>query len=198
VSDSARDNRAASVWRQLARLRVTLGFVFGVAVLWLAAPTPTTLWVGAAVAAVGEALRIWAAGHLNKSREVTSSGPYRWFAHPLYVGSTVIGVGLAVACASPAVFALITIYLGATLTAAVKSEEAFLRRTFGDRYDQYRRGRAAGDDEGRSFSCAQVRANREYRAVMGVALAVLLLVLKATYNGAFWRTAGTYLVRPGG
>ena len=30
-----------------------------------------------AVAALGEALRIWAAGHLNKSREVTSSGPYR-------------------------------------------------------------------------------------------------------------------------
>ena len=33
---------------------------------------------GAVVALVGEALRIWAAGHLEKSREVTRSGPYRF------------------------------------------------------------------------------------------------------------------------
>ena len=73
---------------RLARLRVALGFVCGALVLWLAQPTAGSLLAGGAVAVVGEALRIWAAGHLNKSREVTSSGPYRWFAHPLYVGSS--------------------------------------------------------------------------------------------------------------
>ncbi len=57
---------------------------------------------GRRCAIAGEALRIWAAGHLNKSREVTSSGPYRWFAHPLYVGSSIMGVGLAVASGSVA------------------------------------------------------------------------------------------------
>jgi hypothetical protein len=30
-------------------------------------------------------------------------------------------------------------------------------------------------------------ANREYRAVTGLLVAVLLLALKATYNGMFWR-----------
>jgi protein-S-isoprenylcysteine O-methyltransferase Ste14 len=153
--------------------------VFGVAVLWLATPTRASLAIGAAVAVAGEMLRIWAAGHLNKSREVTVSGPYRWSAHPLYVGSTVIGIGLAIACASPVVFALIAIYLVATLTAAVRSEEAFLRRTFGDRYEQYRRGALASGEKGRAFTYAQVRANREYRAVIGVALTMLLLTLKA-------------------
>jgi hypothetical protein len=190
---------------------VPLGFVFGALVLWLAAPTSTTLMIGAPIASAGELMRIWAAGHLCKAREVTSSGPYRWFAHPLYVGSSAIGMGLAIASASPAVYALVGIYLGATLTAAVRSEEAFLRRTFGARYDRYRRGAretletletASGEhapgDARRRFSLAQASANREYRAVVGLLLAVLLLVLKATYNGAFWRTAGTYLVRPGG
>ena len=33
-------------------------------------------------------------------------------------------------------------------------------------------------------------ANREYRAVVGLVVAMLLLVLKATYNGVFWRAAG--------
>ncbi|MES1254635.1 MAG: methyltransferase [Acidobacteriota bacterium] len=181
---------------KLARLRVALGFLSGVAVLWLARPTATTLASGAAIAVVGECLRIWAAGHLNKAREVTASGPYRWFAHPLYVGSSIMGAGLAVASGRLVVAGLVAAYLLVTLTAAVKNEEAFLRRTFGDRYDTYRGGK--GGDPLRRFSLARARANREYRAVAGLALALLLLGLKASYNGAFWRAAGTSLVRPGG
>jgi protein-S-isoprenylcysteine O-methyltransferase Ste14 len=166
-----------------------LGFVFALAVLWLARPTGTTLAWGAFVAAIGEALRIWAAGHLNKSREVTSSGPYRWFAHPLYIGSSVMGIGLAIASGSVWVTTLITVYLGVTVTAAITNEEAFLRRTFGVDYDRYRQGK--GGDVRRRFSLAQAMANREPRAIAGLAMAVLLLALKAMYYGMFWRTAGT-------
>ena len=180
----------------LARFRVALGFVFGVLVLVLAQPTGRSLASGMSLAAVGEAIRIWAAGHLRKSREVTVSGPYRWVAHPLYVGSSVMGAGLAIASASVPVAVLIAIYLAATLTAAVKSEEAFLRRTFGDQYDLYRSGVAAKRRERsaasrRAFSLAQAMANREYRAVAGLGAAILLLIWKATYNGLFWRAAGS-------
>lgn len=174
----------------IARARVPLGFVFGAAVLWLAQPTVATLTSGAAIAGVGECLRVWASGHLNKAREVTTSGPYRWFAHPLYLGSSIIGVGLAVASDSVVVSVLIAVYLLTTLTAAIRSEESYLRRTFGDRYDRYRSG---GDGEAakqRRFSLAQAIANREQRALVGLALAVLLLALKATYNGVFWRAGG--------
>ena len=179
----------------LARMRVALGFVFGVLVLVLAQPTKPSLLVGMSIAAAGEAIRIWAAGHLRKSREVTVSGPYRWVAHPLYVGSSVMGVGLAIASMSIVVAALIAVYLVATLTAAIKSEEAFLRRTFGDQYDLYKSGVAAKRRErsgasARRFSVQQAIANREYRAVAGLGIAILLLVWKATYNGLFWRAAG--------
>src|SRR5262245_58565567 len=180
----------------LARLRVTLGFVCGVLVFVLAQPTPRSLAIGMSVAAIGEAIRIWAAGHLNKAREVTTSGPYRWVGHPLYVGSTVMGVGLAIACASPIVAVLIVLYLVTTLTAAIKSEEAFLRRTFGEQYDLYREGQvakraASARRPAKKFSVAQAIANREHRALAGLIVVVLLLFLKATYNGAFWRAAGT-------
>jgi protein-S-isoprenylcysteine O-methyltransferase Ste14 len=178
----------------LARLRVTLGFVFGAIVLTLARPTPRSLAIGLSIAAVGEAIRVWAAGHLYKSREVTSSGPYRWVAHPLYVGSSVMGAGLAVACGSVIVAVLIAVYLVTTLTAAIKNEEAFLRRTFGQQYDLYRAGiaerRRAGTMPSRRFSLRQAMANREYRALVGFLVAVLLLVLKAAYNDLFWRAAG--------
>ena len=180
----------------IARLRVALGFVFGVLVLVLAQPTARSLVIGMSVAACGEAIRLWAAGHLHKSREVTVSGPYRFVAHPLYLGSSVMGAGLAITSASLIVTVLIVFYLATTLTAAIKSEEAFLRRAFGDQYDLYRTGveakrRAGGSASRRRFSLAQAIANREYRAVIGLVVAMLLLALKATYNGAFWRAAGT-------
>ena len=190
-----RQSKRDTVIGVIARMRVALGFVSGVLVLILARPTGRSLLIGMSIAAVGEAIRIWAAGHLHKSREVTASGPYRFVGHPLYVGSSVMGLGLAIASASIPVAVLIAIYLVTTLTAAIKSEEAYLRRTFGEQYDLYRSGIAAKRrDPGaarRRFSLAQAMANREYRAVAGFVVALLLLVWKAAYNGSFWRTAGT-------
>jgi protein-S-isoprenylcysteine O-methyltransferase Ste14 len=176
----------ANLVRALARRRVQLGFLCAVLVLWLAEPTGASLVWGVVVAAGGEALRVWAAGHLTKAREVTMSGPYRWMAHPLYVGSAIMGAGLAIASARATAAFVIAAYLGATILAAVMSEEAFLRARFGDRYDDYRRG-AVARGSARRFSLAQAMANREYRAVAGLAGGVLLLALKATYNDVFWR-----------
>jgi protein-S-isoprenylcysteine O-methyltransferase Ste14 len=176
------------VFELLARLRTRLGLLFGVAALWFAQPTLRSIALGGVIAALGEALRIWAAGHLHKSREVTASGPYRWFSHPLYVGSSVLGVGLAVASANVVTTALTAIYLAATIAAAVRTEEAFLRRQFGDAYKRYKSGEVARPP--RRFSLARAIANGEHRTLAGTAAVVLLLVLKATYNGLFWRVTG--------
>jgi hypothetical protein len=176
----------------LARRRVTLGFVAGLLVLVLARPTARSMAAGTLIAALGEALRLWAAGHLNKSQEITSSGPYRWFAHPLYVGTCVMGVGLAIASASIAAAALIAVYLGSTISAAVLREEAFLGQRFGDGYARYRSGasRPRAGEAAKRFSAARAIANHEPRTVAGLAGAILLLLLKATYNGTFWREGG--------
>lgn len=174
----------ADLTKRLARLRVPLGFAFAFVVLWFAHPAGRTLLAGGVVAVIGEALRVWAAGHLNKSREVTASGPYRFFAHPLYVGSSVMGGGLAIASGSVVVAAIIALYLGATIKAAISSEEAFLRSTFGSEYDSYRRGEIGVRDTAastRAFSVAQAMANREYRAVAGLVATIVVLTLKALY-----------------
>ena len=165
-----------TVSRWLARKRVPLGFLFGGLALWLATPTRRSLAAGATVAIAGELIRMWAAGHLDKGREVTVSGPYRLTRHPLYLGSSVIGAGLAIAAASPAVAILIVVYLAVTLTAAIRTEEAHLTDKFGAAYPQYRDGRAP--DVGRRFSLVRAWRNREYRAVIGLALALALLLAK--------------------
>jgi protein-S-isoprenylcysteine O-methyltransferase Ste14 len=177
---NANAGELATTWvRRLARARVPLGFASGIAVLWLAQPTPTLLEIGLSIALLGESLRIWAAGHLEKSREVTQSGPYRLFRHPLYVGSSIMGIGLAVAAGSIIVTVVVLTYLIATLGAAIRTEEAFLRTRFGGDYDAYKQGRAATAPAAhRRFSLARAMRNREYRAIIGLAIAALLLCAK--------------------
>lgn len=169
----------ASWWTRLAetiaRWRVPSGFASGLLALWLAQPTDRSLTIGAVVAACGEALRVWAAGHLEKGREVTSSGPYRLARHPLYVGSTVMGVGLAIAARSISVGVLVMGYLALTLTAAIRTEEAHLTEKFGRDYPEYREGRLA---DARRFSATRAVRNREYRALIGFLLVLSLLALK--------------------
>ena len=139
-----------------------------------------SLLAGSAVAVLGEALRIWAAGHLNKSREVTSSGPYRWFAHPLYVGSSIMGVGLAIASGSLAVAALDRAVSGCDdhrrdpERGGISARRSSATSTIAT--GAARSARATRAARTRRFTLAQAIANREHRAVGGLVLAVLLLV----------------------
>jgi protein-S-isoprenylcysteine O-methyltransferase Ste14 len=166
-----------SVTRRLARLRVPLGFLFAILVLWLASPTWRTLAWGLPIAAAGEALRIWAAGHLEKSREVTRSGPYRWLRHPLYVGSSVMALGLAIAAGSVVVAMIVALYMTTTITAAILTENAFLRQTFGADYAAWQAGARPAVE--RRFSVERAIRNREYRALAGLVLGAALLAYKA-------------------
>jgi protein-S-isoprenylcysteine O-methyltransferase Ste14 len=164
----------------LSQWRVPLGFICGAAVLWLAKPTVRSVLVGSAVAVAGELLRIWAAGHLEKGQEVTRSGPYRFIRHPLYVGSTIVGAGAAIAAASVSIAALIAGYLVPTVVAAIRTEEAGMRAAFGDQYDAYVQSR--GEPVERSFSLARAMKNKEYRAVAGLAVVAAILAMKATWK----------------
>jgi protein-S-isoprenylcysteine O-methyltransferase Ste14 len=162
---------------RLARVRVPVGFAASIAAVVLAHPTWNSLAAGLALAVAGEATRLWAAGHLEKGREVTSSGPYRFTGHPLYLGSTLLGLGFAVASNSMIVGVMAVAYLALTLGAAIRSEEAGLRAKFGCEYDDYRAGRGRGST--RPFSWARAVRNREHRSVAGVAAVMILLALKA-------------------
>src|SRR5262249_51518788 len=142
------------------------------------------------VAFLSEALRFHAAGHLRKATEVTASGPYRWLAHPLYVGPSLLAAGLAIASRSLIGAGQLLLYVGTTIAPAIRTEEAFIRDAFGDRYDRYRRGESLGaGSNGRRFSLAQAVANREHRSLIGLAIVALLLALKAAHRGTLIRTA---------
>jgi protein-S-isoprenylcysteine O-methyltransferase Ste14 len=167
----------------LARLRVPLGFATAAVALAMARPTWTSWLIGLPIAAAGEALRCWAAGHLDKSREITGSGPYRVVRHPLYLGSSFIGLGFILAANNLLVALVVVIYLAVTLAAAIRAEEAHLDEKFQGGYREYRAGRAAVVS--RRFSWARLRVNREGRAIVGLVVGFAFLAWRAA-NPTIW------------
>jgi protein-S-isoprenylcysteine O-methyltransferase Ste14 len=181
MSDAAKPpRRLARVADALARRRVPLGFICSVGVLWLARPTSRTLAMGSAIALVGEAVRIWAAGHLEKGREVTRSGPYRFMRHPLYIGSAIIGLGVAIASARMSAASVVAAYFAATTLPAIRNEEVAMRASFGEQYDAYAKSVAAPVD--RPFSFARAIRNKEYRAIAGMAVVAAILAVKIVFS----------------
>ena len=166
---------------QVARVRVTAGFVVAVAAFWFARPSWVSLGVGAVVGLAGEAVRCWASGHLEKGLEVTSSGPYRWMRHPLYVGSSLLGAGFAVVARHPVAAALVVLYLVVSLSVAARLEEATLRVKFGDAYYRYLAGTLGGTH--RPCSLGRARRNGEVQTILGVLAALAILATKALLAG---------------
>ena len=159
--------------RWATRWRVPLGFTLGVAFLIFCRPTVKLLMVGGAVAAVGVAVRAYAAGHLMKNQEVAMSGPYAWTRNPLYLGSSLMGAGFAVAGGRwPLALACLLLFVG-IYWPVIKREEDYLRREFGEVYIKYaesvplffplfQRPRSGG-----KFMWKQYRKNHEYEALLG-------------------------------
>jgi protein-S-isoprenylcysteine O-methyltransferase Ste14 len=162
--------------RVFARWRVTGGFLAALVVLVLANPTWESWGAGLLIASLGESLRVWAAGHLEKGREVTRSGPYRFVRHPLYVGSMIMALGVALASRGAVPALIAGLYMGATILAAVQVEEEQLRKAFGSTYDDYAASRA--EPMRRGFSLDRAVRNREHRAVAGLLGGFALLALK--------------------
>jgi len=170
------------------RIRVPLGFVFAAVYLWLARPTWALLAAGAAVAALGIAVRAAAAGHVRKNAELTTTGPYAYTRNPLYLGSILIAIGFAVAARNVVIAVMVLAMFAAIYVPVIRSEEEYLRAKFPE-FDAYaarvprlapnplrRRSTAPGDERG--FSRELYWKHREYNALIGALLMMAALAAK--------------------
>jgi protein-S-isoprenylcysteine O-methyltransferase Ste14 len=126
-------------WRRWAahnRVRVTM--VLGLVYVAYSVPTLNGLLAGGALIAAGQAIRFWAAGHLDKNIRLARGGPYRIVRHPLYMGSFLMGLGLAVAVEDPVVWAAVylLLFLG-FFVPAIHVEELRLQSIFGAEYQDF-------------------------------------------------------------
>jgi protein-S-isoprenylcysteine O-methyltransferase Ste14 len=71
--------------------------------------------------------------------EIISTGIYRFTRNPMYLGLALIQIGLAFAMANLWVLVLLPPALAVVYTTAIRHEEAYLERKFGDSYLEYKR-----------------------------------------------------------
>ena len=162
------------------RIRVPAGFLFGAAYLYLGRPTRASAVAGVLVTLCGILVRIWAAGCIEKGRELEMRGPYRLTRNPLYFGSFLIGLGASIASASPAVLVLFLILFGAIYVPVMRREEGELAGAFPESFPSYSRAvprfwpRPFATPEPAQAGSGRVRfqwerawRNRDYNAVAG-------------------------------
>ncbi|MFZ0637954.1 MAG: isoprenylcysteine carboxylmethyltransferase family protein [Candidatus Acidiferrales bacterium] len=179
----------ATPW--VTRWRVRAGYPLSILYLWLASPTFEAIAIGAAIAVAGLCIRAAAAGNLRKHETLTTAGPYAWTRNPLYLGSSLLATGFAVAGHSIWAALVIAIYFFVFYPAVMKREEGELRIRYGAAFDAYakqvplfwprppKRSSAQGAprDSG-GFSWNQYCRNREYQAALGVLFAIVLVWLQ--------------------
>jgi protein-S-isoprenylcysteine O-methyltransferase Ste14 len=128
----------------LGRLRLAAVYLFVVALVLVSRPTPWLFGLGLGLVALGESVRIWAAGHLVKSVELIDSGPYARTQNPLYLGRLLILTGLCVIARNPyhlnwiALAVGYAIFFGYYLPRKLRVEGDRLRKMHGEEWERYR------------------------------------------------------------
>ncbi len=158
----------------------------GLAALVLARPEPALLVSGFAVALLGECIRLWASGHIEKTVRLATGGPYAHSRNPLYVGSVLMGIGMGVAAGSPWVALATLLYFAAFYPSVIRSEARFLEGKFGGAYVAWSREvplffprlTPGGPRESR-FSWERIRANKEWRTALALPIVALALYLRS-------------------
>jgi protein-S-isoprenylcysteine O-methyltransferase Ste14 len=181
--------------RTLFHVRLVSVYVLIALMLVLSKPTPVSVTIGFAVAVAGEAIRFWAAGHLLKTEELVTSGPYRFTRNPLYLGRLLIFIGLCVMARLPygANWLLLVLgcamFFGYYLRRKERVEPTRLREKHGEAFERYYRAVPAllptlhPYPEGASagWSSDRMLRNREHWMVVGL-LGVSLLMLWRAYS----------------
>jgi len=175
-------------WSRVARrIRVPLGFIFAVVYVWLARPTRTSLIAGALVLLPGLVLRGLASGHVQKDKQLTTSGPYAYTRNPLYLGSLVLAAGFAIAARSWWIVTIMLLMFAVIYVPVIAGEERYLRQMFPE-YDDYVRHvprmwpRLSPHGSGHgAYSFARYWKHREYEASIGCVVVLAVLVVKMVW-----------------
>jgi protein-S-isoprenylcysteine O-methyltransferase Ste14 len=149
---------------------------------------------GLGFALAGLAMRVWSLGYLLKKEELATAGPYGRTRNPLYVGTWLIGFGLALLAAWPFNVILLALYNAMffyVYRAQIAIEEEMLTSIYGEPYIEYTRNvprffpslKAWQIGAVSRFSLARAFRNRAWEPLLGL---LLLLALQIAAWGIVW------------
>lgn len=152
----------------------------------------TTIIVGGVIAIFGLLIRAWASGHIRKAKILAVSGPYAYTRNPLYVGSLVMGLGFTIAAGVWWLSLLFLMLFVGIYLPVMRVESDDMHRIFGDEFAQYEREvplliprLTRRKKRGEKFDFQLYFQYREYRAAIGVGVALAILAAKAIWLDQF-------------
>jgi len=172
-------------------VRIGAAWLLAVPFLVFSRPTASLVLIGGAIAALGLAIRGWAAGTVEKDRDLTTSGPYAHTRNPMYLGSFVIGLGLTLAGGGWTWTVAFVLFFVLVYAPTMSREGRGLAERFGTAYEEYARAvpafvpRLRPASAGRSsiggFDWSRYRRYREWEALLGAGTVLIALALKLRY-----------------
>jgi hypothetical protein len=132
--DDMHDGRTS--WQRKVR-RIPL-FIAALLLIIFAKPKFSGILIGMVLIFLGEGIRIWAAGHLQKNEVLTVTGPYAHVKNPLYIGSILITAGFCILADSlyllAAAFFMFCFHY---IPYKKKVEGERMKKIFGSQYEDY-------------------------------------------------------------
>lgn len=123
------------------KLTKILALILGILlIIGLADPNRISLIAGGILVVLGEAVRLWASGHLNRNNEVTTSGPYAYVRDPLYLGRLLLLIGLSVMAWGYSLLILLAglaVFFYDYMPRKYRQEVTRLEQLFGEEYREY-------------------------------------------------------------
>ncbi len=166
------------------RWRITWGWAAGLLLLLLARPVPASILIGLPFVLLGELIRVLANGSLIKDKQLTNWGIYAHLRHPLYVGSTLIGLGFVIMARSVWLAIPMTVIFLLVYSRTVRREDERMKTRYGDLYREWADRvprffprRLSISEIREHFTLKRAWVNREHQGVLGVIVATGVLYL---------------------
>jgi protein-S-isoprenylcysteine O-methyltransferase Ste14 len=163
-------------------LSLFLAFIF----FWLARPTLTSILWGVPFILLGEIIRTWASGCINKEYEqLTTWGPYAHTRNPLYVGNLFLGTGFVIMANQWIPVVLFILFFSLIYRSTIFDEENTLLKVFGQTFRDYKNRVPrffptirADKNSKYEFYWERVFKHREYNAWLGIVIGIIIIFFK--------------------
>ncbi len=173
-------------WFQFKKMRVILAWSAIPLLLLCSHMTDRSFQWGAVLMVIGEMIRFWALGFMEKKgQKLAMSGPYAFVRNPLYVGNFFLGLGVTVIVWNWIILVVFLVGFLGIYAGTIRGEEKHLLEKFGKTFEDYCKNvpslfpRFSPYDAPTrdAFLWSRITKHHEYITVMGVALILLLIQL---------------------
>ncbi len=168
------------------KLRFAILYPFGVFVILFSTSDDKSLMTGIWFILTGLFLRSWANGYAIKLEKLTTSGPYAFVRHPLYLGTMLLVLGFIIMLKIYYAGILLLLIMIGVYGRTIKKEEQMLEQKFKQQYIDYKNKIPAilptvfpyREGEKWSFSWRRLVKSQEYKLFLWMMILVIVFHLK--------------------